>query len=361
MRIAALETVPFALPFRETYRTAAGSLDRRESLLVRLRSDHDGIEGIGEAVPLSLRGGTALAQVRNQIETVAGQLVGAEIPPDPIEANTAVARLLDRSRACGVGRTALCGIDLALHDLAGKACGLDVATLIGATDTGPITCNGTIAATEPEAAGVRAGALVEAGFSSIKVKVGDDAESARIDAVRSACEGRAVIRIDANGAWTPRRAIAKDLEMGPLELLEQPCRELEDMATVRSALATPIVADESIASPTQAELAIGAAACNATTIKLSKVGGIREAQRIAEVLPAYLSSALDGPLGLAAAAHCAAALPRVGYAHGLATASLFAATPGEWPEIVDGAVQIPPGPGFGIAIEEDALEELTIR
>ena len=56
MRIASLEVVPYALPFKEPYVTAAGTLTRREMVLLRLRSD-DGLEGLGEAVPLSLRGG----------------------------------------------------------------------------------------------------------------------------------------------------------------------------------------------------------------------------------------------------------------------------------------------------------------
>ena len=65
-------------------------------------------------------------------------------------------------------------------------------------------------------------------------------------------------------------------------------------------------------------------------MKLAKVGGIGEANGIAGQLPIYLSSALDGPLGIAAAAHAAQALPfegpAAGLAHGLATQLLFSAT-----------------------------------
>ena len=60
VRIASVEVIPYALPFREPYVTARGSLDRREMVLLRLRSD-DGLIGLGEAVPLSLRGGATLA------------------------------------------------------------------------------------------------------------------------------------------------------------------------------------------------------------------------------------------------------------------------------------------------------------
>ncbi len=60
MRIASVEVVPYALSFREPYVTAAGRLTRREMVLLRVRSE-DGLVGLGEAVPLSLRGGAALS------------------------------------------------------------------------------------------------------------------------------------------------------------------------------------------------------------------------------------------------------------------------------------------------------------
>ena len=68
MRIASVEVIPYALPFREPYVTARGhGSTQREMVLLRLR-DEDGLVGLGEAVPLSLRGGTALAQVVDELE-----------------------------------------------------------------------------------------------------------------------------------------------------------------------------------------------------------------------------------------------------------------------------------------------------
>jgi len=70
MPISAREVIPYALPFREPYVTARGQLERREMVLLRIR-DEDGIVGLGEAVPLSLRGGAALGQVVGELEGVA--------------------------------------------------------------------------------------------------------------------------------------------------------------------------------------------------------------------------------------------------------------------------------------------------
>ena len=63
MRITAVEAIPYALPFRRPTSPPAGRLERREMVLVRLRTD-EGVEGLGEAVPLSLRGGASLRDRR---------------------------------------------------------------------------------------------------------------------------------------------------------------------------------------------------------------------------------------------------------------------------------------------------------
>ena len=55
MRIERVETVAYSLPFTEPYATARGEIREREMVLLRLRTDA-GFEGLGEAVPLALRG-----------------------------------------------------------------------------------------------------------------------------------------------------------------------------------------------------------------------------------------------------------------------------------------------------------------
>ncbi len=61
-----------------------------------------------------------------------------------------------------------------------------------------------------------------------------------------------------------------------------------------AATSIPIAADESVESRADAERAAELRACSLVGVKLSKVGGPEEAIEIAEVLPSYVSSALDG-------------------------------------------------------------------
>ena len=80
------------------------------------------------------------------------------------------------------------------------------------------------------------------------------------------------------------------------------------------------------------------------------------------MLPAYISSALDGPVGIAAAAQVAQTLreatgaERPGLAHGLATQRLFSSTIASVEcELRDGMLYPPAGPGLGVEIDEAAL------
>jgi muconate cycloisomerase len=102
-------------------------------------------------------------------------------------------------------------------------------------------------------------------------------------------------------------------------------------------------------------------ACQLATVKLAKVGGVGPAQAIARLLPVYLSSALDGPVGIASAGHAVQTLRSQGaippLAHGLATQLLFADTIASVEcEVRDGRLHLPEGPGLGVEIDEAALE-----
>ena len=338
MRITAVETIPYALPFREPYVTARGRLERRELVLVRLRTD-EGLEGLGEAVALSLRGGPSLAEIERDLSESGGELVE------------------------GLSLPARAALEMALLDLEAKRQDDPAWRVLGAGSAAPVTCNATLVAGPPSAVAAEAERWAERGFTTFKLKVGVPGDVGQVEAVRAALGPQARIRVDANGAWSPQEAMLRltAMERHGIELAEQPAPELEDMALVRGQTAVPIAADESIASPADAERAIELGACQLATVKLAKVGGFQAARAIAATLPTYLSSALDGPIGIAAAAHAAQCLPRdgpaTGLAHGLATQLLFADTIASREcEARDGLLHLPDGPGLGIEIDEAALE-----
>jgi O-succinylbenzoate synthase len=231
-------------------------------------------------------------------------------------------------------------------------------------ESSPVRCNATLVADEPAAVAEAAEGWAGEGFTTFKLKLGTGADVEQVRAVREALGPEARIRVDANGAWdveTAKRSLAK-LEPLDVELAEQPAAYLEELAEIAKATSIPIAADESVESRADGERAAAMGACAMTGVKLSKVGGPEEAIEIAEVLPAYLSSALDGPVGIAAAVQVAATLGAVsrtgdpGLAHGLATQRLFASTVAAVEcELRGDMLHPPPGPGLGVEIDDAAL------
>jgi len=347
MRLASVEVVPYALPFRAPYVTARGSLDRRELVLLRLR-DEEGLVGLGEAVPLSLRGGATLARVVAELERL-GEL--AELSEAALVADA------------GLSAPARCAALTALVDLRGRRAATESSSPTTADE--PVRCNATLVAGEPAAVADDALRWAAEGFSTFKLKLGVGDDAGQVRAVRAALGAGVRIRVDANAAWDVDRARSTlaELEELDVELAEQPVATLEEAAALAAETSIPIAGDESIESRADAERAVALGACALAGIKLSKVGGPEEAIAIAEVLPSYLSSALDGPVGIAAAAQVALTLREsaapggLDLAHGLATQRLFAATVATVEcELRGGMLQPPPGPGLGVEIDERALD-----
>lgn len=348
MRIASAEVIPYALPFRKPYVTARGRLDRREMVLLRLRSD-DGLAGLGEAVPLSLRGGAPLARIVAELERLSER--------DSLDEAAL------RDAAAALSPPARCAALTALLDLRGRRAVAEHGEG-GDAERPPVRCNATLVAAEPAAVAADAERWAADGFSSFKLKVGAGDDVGQVRAVRGALGPGARIRVDVNGAWdveTAKRSLA-ELEPLDVELVEQPVASLEEAAELVESTTIPIAADESVESVADAERAVGMGACDMAGVKLSKVGGPEEAIEIAEILPCFLSSALDGPVGIAAAAQVAETLSQAagpadpGLAHGLATQRLFAATIAAVEcELRGGMLSPPPGPGLGVEIDEAAL------
>jgi L-alanine-DL-glutamate epimerase-like enolase superfamily enzyme len=349
-----LEVVPYSLPFREPYVTARGELLERELLLIRIRAD--GLEGLGETTALSLRGGPGLAAIAAEIrDRCWPALLDGGV--DPRRIWSAVARCRNR----GAEAQALAAVDTALHDLVGKASGQPVWRVLGAERAAPVPCNATLPAANPSATRVLTERWVAEGFRTFKLKVGLPGDVTQVAAVREALGARGVIRLDANGAWDVDQASTRllALERHTLELVEQPVGTFEQMVELRERLPVRIAADESLVSPYDARRGRELGACDIAAVKLAKVGGISAAMEIGEVIPSYLSSALEGPVGIAAAAHAVQALRArggdAGIAHGLATERLFSESIGRGLDTDGDQLIVDDCPGLGVEIDEAAL------
>ena len=328
-----VEVIPFALGFRRPYVTATGTLSRRESVLLRLR-DENGIIGLGEGVPMTLRGGDGLAKVVSELEGWADE--PARFPVSP---------------------PARSAVSMAVADLVAKREQLPLWEYLDpAAIQRPIHCNATITAGEITDAVSQCEAWAEDGFEVFKLKSGPAEAVDLATAVRSCLGAEVEIRIDANGSWGDLAAgILSELEAVGVELVEEPVSGLSELATLSRGTSIPLVADESVNDASEAADARIEGACAAVTVKLSKIGSLDAG--LGGHLPTYLSSALDGPVGIAAAAHVAQtldpALPWPDMAHGLATGRLFEEELStEGPLTVRNRLD-PPSNGFGLGVELD--------
>jgi O-succinylbenzoate synthase len=207
-----------------------------------------------------------------------------------------------------------------------------------------IPVNATVPAVGPE----HAQRIVRAsGATTAKVKVAEKGRPAaedeeRVAAVRDALGPSGLVRVDANTAWTVDEAVAAITRLeraaGGLEYVEQPCASVEELAAVRRAVDVPVAADESIRRAEDPMRVVRAEAADVVVLKVSPLGGVRRALRIAQEcgLPVVVSSAVESGVGLAAGLALAGALPELHHACGLGTAALLAADVVAEPYLPDG-------------------------
>ena len=233
-----------------------------------------------------------------------------------------------------------------------------------------VPVNVTVPAVGPD----RAASVVRdsSGCRTAKVKVAEPGQSeaddiARVEAVRDALGPGGAIRVDANGLWDVDTAVRMvrllDHAAGGLEYVEQPCRTVEELATVRRRLDVPIAADESIRRADDPLRVARLEAADIAVLKVQPLGGIAACLQIADQigLPVVVSSALETSVGLAAGLALAAALPELPYACGLATLALLGGDVTSAPfRVVDGAMAVGrPDPDLAAAVAAD--EETVAR
>jgi L-Ala-D/L-Glu epimerase len=338
---------------RAPFVTARTSVTTRRLVLVSIEAS-DGSVGFGEAAPLAGYDVVSIDDVSAALEDCRG-------PVSQFHGGSRSELLAQCARAAVLPQ-AVAAIDLALWDLAGRRSGEPVWRLLGAPSAPRVRVNATIAAPDRAGAAAEAAAAREAGFQTIKLKVAAGDDAARVAAARAVAGPQMEIRIDANGAWSVPEAAAALRALAPagVELCEEPVHGLEETAELSAHTIVPLAIDESSALPG----ALDRKVCDAACLKIARGGGITgvlDAGRRARAAgyEVYLASTLDGPLGISAALHAAAAL-KPDRACGLATLGVFADR--EDPLPVAGGVMAPPsGPGLGAGLISWYGERLSWR
>jgi o-succinylbenzoate synthase len=324
---------------RAPFVSARTSVKARRLGLVRLQTA-DGTVGHGEAAPLEGYDAASLEDV----------LAALGDCREPLSQSDGEDReeLLNECARRAVLPHATAAIDLALWDLEGQRKRQPVWRLLGAQAAPEVEVNATIAAPDRSGAVAEAAMAREAGFRTLKLKVGIGDEAGRVAAVRAFAGPEMQIRLDANGAWSVGEAAVTLRALAPvgIELCEEPVHGLDQTQELQSRTDVPIAIDES----TQEPGALDRRVCDAVCLKIARGGGIsgviEQARRARAVgYEVYLASTLDGPLGIAAALHAAAAL-KPDHPCGLATLGVFDGRADPLPA-QNGRIAAPTGHGLG--------------
>jgi gluconate/galactonate dehydratase len=350
--------------------------------LVRLYTDA-GVVGTGEAY--------WGAGVPELIERMKPMIVGE----NPLDIDRLFEHLVQKmsgeGSVEGVTVTAIAGIEVALHDLAGKILDVPAYQLLGGKyrDEVRVYCDcHTEAEADAEACADEAERVVEElGYDALKfdldvpsglekdranrhLRPGEIRHKAEIvEQVTERVTDRADVAFDCH--WTfsggSAKRLANAIEAYDVWWLEDPVppENLDVQAEVTKSTTTPITAGENRYRVTEERRLIENQAVDMIAPDMPKVGGMRETRKIADVanqhyMPVAMHN-VSSPVATMASAHVAAAIP-----NSLAV-EYHSYELGWWADlveedvIVDGYITIPEEPGLGVTLDMDVVEERMVE
>lgn len=205
------------------------------------------------------------------------------------------------------------------------------------------------------------------GYLRIKLKIEPGWDLEPVRAVRERFGDDILLQVDANTAYTlaDARHLAL-LDPFNLLLIEQPLAEDDILghASLATRINTPICLDESIESARDAAAAITLGACSVINVKPARVGGYLEARRIHDVaaahgVPVWCGGMLETGIGRAANV-ALAGLPNFVLPGDTSASSRYYEQDLTAPFVLeDGHLRVPTGPGIGVEVLSDVVDEFT--
>ena len=256
-RLDSIAAYRLEVPLTKPYRLAFGDVHRYDTIVVAA-TDAEGRTGLGEATVLTGYTDETIDDAWRVARDFAARLAGA-------------ARDARRAAVMHLAET---------HPFTATAFGTALEMLepggLPPVSSAAVPLVGLLDAQGDEAIAAQFDALLAAGYRTIKIKVGFDADAdARfVRAVQRAGRGRARIRVDANQGYTAEQGVAfvRALEPDSIELFEQPCAagDWDAHLAVARAADVPLMLDESIYGIADIEKAASLECAQFIKVKLMK-------------------------------------------------------------------------------------------
>jgi o-succinylbenzoate synthase len=364
MEIVRIEMREIRLRLVHFFETSFGRTIERRILLVRVL-DREGAEGWGECT--AGEGPFYSEEWIDGAWEVTRHFLAPMTLGREVESAAAVGDLMRRVRG---NRMAKAAIETACWDLEATRLGVPLWKHLGGVRP-EIPCGVSIGIQDShEQLLEKIERELADGYQRIKIKVKPGWDREVVEVVRKRFPDINLM-VDANSAYTLADApMLRALDEYRLMMIEQPLAydDREDHARLQGQIKTPVCLDESVRSAEDARKAIESGACRIVNVKLGRVGGHAEAQRVERVcresgIPVWCGGMLESG---------------VGRAQNIAMATLEGFTlPGDvsasaryWEEDVieppvtvteRGTIHAPEGPGLGFKIKRERIEALTVR
>jgi muconate cycloisomerase len=383
--IASVALYRVSLPTRREHKWTGLTEPIGGYVIVKI-ADENGLAGWGEAPVLKDWGGefgryfgeTPGTTVSVTTQYLAPAIRGC-IPGE-------IAEIHERmSRAIKGFPYAKAALEFAAYDLAGKQCGLPVHRLLGGALRRKIAVTHSIGLIGFEEAEREAAQAVREGIRTIKIKIGvePDRDVEMVRRVRDTVGPGAALCVDANqGYRTVGEAVRafRRMERSDLIYFEQPVEGIERLAEVARAIDAPVMADESAWNAHDVIQIAEKRAAQIVSIYTTKPGGLYRAMEVAAVARAAgiicnVNGSVETGVGnLANLQLAAAAAPVVLSCVVPVSTPAQAQSPGniagiyytddliaEPMRFVDGAIDLPSGPGMGIPVDEAKIRQYTVE
>jgi L-alanine-DL-glutamate epimerase-like enolase superfamily enzyme len=316
VRVRGIEAWSVDLALVEPYEIAYETIAVAPQVFLRITTDS--LVGYGCAAPDPEVTGEDATTVLRFLSEVAEPVIRGSDALRP-------ARILEELREPATDHSsALAAVDMALHDLLGKAAGMPLWRLLGGYRD-RVRTSITVGILPLEETVSRSNSFVERGFRCLKLKGGKDPDldAARVLAVRRAVGPGIELRFDANQGYSVEdsQRFVEATRSARLEVFEQPTPRGEPdlLGRVTESVHLPVMADESLMTLRDAFRIARRDLADMVNVKLMKVGGIAEALAVNAVarsarLEVMVGCMDESELAIAAGLHFALARPNVVYA-----------------------------------------------